>query len=196
MPGLRSVPVESQFWADFARQSPVSPSAEAPKPGPTVKPLSLLVPTDLSPASFPAVDCALAIARQHAARVILLHAIHLSVTPFGPARAARLKTSLCQEALAKAGPILTAAREMGITAVCLLPEGRPAAMIAEIAGQCGPGPDYFDPFTARDAGQTVRREDRGKSGPVGPVSRAGFARRLMLQPGRAREQMDLLLINS
>jgi nucleotide-binding universal stress UspA family protein len=136
--GLRYAPVESQFWADFARQSAVAPSAEASKPAPAVKPLGILVPTDFSPASLPALDCALGIARQHAARVTLLHAINLNLTPFGPAHAARLKASLCQEALAKADPILAAARKLGITAFCVLPEGRPAATVAQISGQCQP----------------------------------------------------------
>ena len=119
---------------------PTREEASSPeKPGSgKVKPLNILVPTDFAPESLLALDCALRMAVQQTARITLLHAIHLNLRPYGPANVDALKTELCREALAKAEPVLTSARDLGVTAVCLLEEGRPAKVISGAAERCAP----------------------------------------------------------
>jgi nucleotide-binding universal stress UspA family protein len=130
------VPPQSSFWSDFARQHHETPAAE--NPGRAVKPLNILVPTDFSASSLPALDCALRMAAQQPARITLLHAIHLNLRPYGPANLDRLKTELCREALAGAEPVLMSARELGVTAFCLLEEGPPSRVVASAVQRCAP----------------------------------------------------------
>jgi nucleotide-binding universal stress UspA family protein len=127
---------QTSFWSDFARRQDESIRPE--RPDRAVKPLSILVPTDFAPSSLLALDCALRMAVHQTARITLLHAIHLNLMPYGPANVADLKTNLCREALAKAEPILVAARDMGVTAVCMLEEGSPAEAIANTVQHCAP----------------------------------------------------------
>ncbi len=134
--GERSSQSQTSFWSDFSRQQdePVS----LPQPGRAVKPLNILVPTDFAPASLLALDCALRMAARQPSRVTLLHAIHLNLRPFGPANVDRIKAELCREALARAQPVLVSARELGVTAFCMLEEGSPAGVIAQAAQRCSP----------------------------------------------------------
>jgi nucleotide-binding universal stress UspA family protein len=127
---------QSTFWSDFARREECSIRAETRDRA--VKPLNILVPTDFAPSSLLALDCALRMAVHQAARITLLHAIHLNLMPYGPADVSVLKTDLCREALAKAEPILVAARDMGVTAVCMLDDGPPARAIANTVEHCPP----------------------------------------------------------
>jgi nucleotide-binding universal stress UspA family protein len=122
------------FWSEFKRHR-----EEAVKKAERgVKPLSILVPTDFRDESLVAMDCALRMAAHQESRITLLHAIHLSLFPYGPANVDALKTELCREALAKAEPILMAARDMGTTAVCMLEEGSPAEVILGATRRCAP----------------------------------------------------------
>ena len=127
---------QTSFWSDFSRQPDETISLQ--QPGRAVKPLNILVPTDFAPASLLALDCALRMAARQPSRVTLLHAIHLNLRPHGPANVDRLKTELCREALAKAQPILVSARNLGVTAFCMLEDGAPASVIAQAAQRCAP----------------------------------------------------------
>ena len=127
---------QSSFWSDFARQQHETPAPE--KPDRAVKPLSILVPTDFAESSLLALDCALRMAAQQPARITLLHAIHLNLRPYGPANLDRLKTELCREALAKAEPVLMSARELGVSAFCMLEEGPPSQVVAKAVERCAP----------------------------------------------------------
>jgi nucleotide-binding universal stress UspA family protein len=127
---------QSSFWSDFARQTHKTASLE--KPDRAVKPLNILVPTDFAPSSLLALDCALRMAAQQTARITLLHAIHLNLRPYGPANLDRLKTELCREALVKAEPVLMSARDLGVSAFCMLEEGPPSRVVAKAAERCAP----------------------------------------------------------
>ena len=134
--GSNSNESQSSFWSDFARQQ--HETASAVEPHRAVKPLNILVPTDFSASSLPALDCALRMAAQQPARVTLLHAIHLNLRPYGPANLDRLKTELCREALAKAEPVLMSARDLGVSAFCMLEEGPPSQVVTKAAQRCAP----------------------------------------------------------
>jgi nucleotide-binding universal stress UspA family protein len=167
--GGRSDQSQTSFWSDFSRQPDETISHE--KPGRAVKPLNILVPTDFAPASLLALDCALRMAARQPSRVTLLHAIHLNLRRYGPANVDRIKTELCREALAKAQPILVSARELGVTAYCMLEEGSPAGVIANAAQRCPPDlvimANSRRGFFARLFGRgTVKRVVRSLSCPV------------------------------
>jgi nucleotide-binding universal stress UspA family protein len=93
----------------------------------------VLVPMDFSAASFKAAQFGIKMARDSQASLILIHAIHLNLAPYGPANPARLKAGLGSEAIEKAGPIMVWAREAGVNAACVVEEGTPAAVIAKAA---------------------------------------------------------------
>jgi nucleotide-binding universal stress UspA family protein len=134
--GLLSGGSQALFWSHFARQQHEAASPETTAR--SVKPLSILVPTDFAPSSLLALDCALRMAAQQTARITLLHAINLNLRPYGPANVDNLKTELCREALAKAEPILMSARDLGVSAFCMLEEGPPANVVANAARRCSP----------------------------------------------------------
>ena len=134
--GSSSSESQSSFWSDFARQKHESSSPE--KPDHAVKPLNILVPTDFAESSLLALDCALRMAAQQPARITLINAIHLNLRPYGPANLDRLKTELCREALAKAEPVLMSARELGVSAFCMLEDGPPSQVVAKAARRCAP----------------------------------------------------------
>jgi nucleotide-binding universal stress UspA family protein len=115
---------QTSFWSHFPRQQCEAASPE--KTSRTVKPLSILVPTDFAPSSLLALDCALRMAAQQPARITLLHAIHLNLRPYGPANLDALKTELCREALTKAEPVL------------MLEEGPPSQVVAKAVQRCSP----------------------------------------------------------
>jgi nucleotide-binding universal stress UspA family protein len=93
----------------------------------------IIVPFDLSPAALEAAKSGLSIAVEAQAQLILCHAIHLNLSPYGPANPARLKAALWREVMEKAEPILTAAQEAGIPAICAIEEGAPAMVITKLA---------------------------------------------------------------
>jgi nucleotide-binding universal stress UspA family protein len=127
---------QTSFWSHFPRQQCEAASPE--KTSRTVKPLSILVPTDFAPSSLLALDCALRMAAQQPARITLLHAIHLNLRPYGPANLDALKTELCREALTKAEPVLMSARDLGVSAFCMLEEGPPSQVVAKAVQRCSP----------------------------------------------------------
>ncbi len=93
----------------------------------------VLVPMDFSPASHEAARFGTDIARRSNALLLLVHAVHLNLSAYGPANPAWLKAGLCQEAMAKAEPILTIAQGAGVLGLCTVEEGSPAAVIANVA---------------------------------------------------------------
>jgi nucleotide-binding universal stress UspA family protein len=134
--GALSGESQTSFWSHFARKHHETPAPE--KPDRAVKPLNILVPTDFAESSLLALDCALRMAAQQPAHITLLHAIHLNLRPYGPANLDRLKTELCRDALAKAEPVLMSARDLGVSAFCMLEEGPPSKVVASAARRCAP----------------------------------------------------------
>ena len=133
---LRDRPQAEDLWANFSRK-PEELTA-TPRDRHHARPLNILVPVDFSRASSLALDCALEMAASHRTSITLLHAINLNLAPLGPANPAEQKISLCQEALAQAGPFLEKAREAGVVAACVVDEGPPAKVIAGTARRCRP----------------------------------------------------------
>jgi nucleotide-binding universal stress UspA family protein len=93
----------------------------------------ILVPMDFSPASFQAADYAIAVARRTGARVLLLHAVHLNLTPYGPANPLWLRVALCREALEKMEATMARAQDVGVSAISVIEEGSPAEVITAVA---------------------------------------------------------------
>jgi nucleotide-binding universal stress UspA family protein len=67
------------------------------------------------------------------ASVVLVHAIHLSLTPYGPANPAWLKAGLRQEAMTRAEPIMMRAQGSGVPVTCAVEEGAPAEVVIKAA---------------------------------------------------------------
>jgi nucleotide-binding universal stress UspA family protein len=111
-------------------------SDEAEPPRVDLKPAAnILVPVDFTPASFQAVECATRLARKAKGRLIFLHVVHLNLTPYGPGNPEWLKIALRREAVTKAEALVNNARAAGVAADCLVEEGVPAAVIAEVVAQ-------------------------------------------------------------
>jgi nucleotide-binding universal stress UspA family protein len=111
----------------------VGPAADCePRAGAAGKPV-VLVPLDFSPASIQAANYGIKIARDSHGLLLLVHAVHLNLTPYGPANLTWLTAGLCREAMTKAEPILIRAQEAGVTAICAIEKGAPAMVIANVA---------------------------------------------------------------
>lgn len=93
----------------------------------------ILVPIDFSRESFEAAAYALDIAQESRSRLILLHVIHLNLTPYGPANPAWLRAALCREALEKMETIMNQAHGAGVPVISVIEEGAPARVIPEVA---------------------------------------------------------------
>jgi nucleotide-binding universal stress UspA family protein len=119
---------------DAAAQPPAaSPRAAAQnRKTPSRRPV-ILVPTDLSPASLAAAEHGLRIAQDNAALLLLVHVIHLNISPYGPANPRWLKTALCHEAMEKTAPFMNRAENAGVTALCAIEEGAPSTVITKLA---------------------------------------------------------------
>jgi len=107
---------------DFSRRK------DQPKRQPVV-----LVPTDFSTEAEKTLDVATNLARQLGGRLVLFHAVHLNLTPYGPANPAWLSAALCQEAMQKAEPLLLRAQAAGVPAMCVVEPGAQSAAILRAA---------------------------------------------------------------
>ena len=67
------------------------------------------------------------------ARLILLHAIHLNLTPYGPANPTWLRAALCREALEKMEGIMARAQRLGVPVISVIEEGMPSKVITDAA---------------------------------------------------------------
>ena len=65
-----------------------------------------------------AAKSAVSVALQAGARLVLFHAVHLNITPYGPANPSWLKTALRQEAVEMAEPIMRFAQTLGVPVIC------------------------------------------------------------------------------
>lgn len=99
----------------------------------TQKPPMILVPIDFSNSATEAAEFGMSVARRARGQLLLIHAIHLNLDPYGPARLQRLKAELCEEAFAHSEPLMLQAREAGVAAICTVEEGEPANVIARAA---------------------------------------------------------------
>src|SRR6202043_2115700 len=88
----------------------------------------VLVPLDFSISSRQAVDFGIKIARDSDGLLLLAHVVDLTLTPYGPAVRARMDAELCRDAMAKAEPLLIAAREAGVKAICTVESGLTASV--------------------------------------------------------------------
>jgi nucleotide-binding universal stress UspA family protein len=95
-----------------------------------IKRPEFMVPVDFSAGSGEAIDYAIKAARRARARLILLHAVHLNITPYGPANPAWLRSALCREALQKMEAIMARAHRQDVPTISVIEEGPPAAVIA------------------------------------------------------------------
>jgi nucleotide-binding universal stress UspA family protein len=93
----------------------------------------IMVPVDFSAGSEEAIEYAIKVARRARARLILLHAVHLNLTPYGPANPAWLRSALCREALQKMQGIMAQAHSQGVPAISVIEEGAPTTVIARAA---------------------------------------------------------------
>ena len=119
----------SDFWSGFERQAQNSSSDSKASRLNEGQPLGILVPVDLTDASLSALDCAFRIGREEKARVTLLHAIHLNLSPFGPVNVDLIKREMRHKASATMSRITGLARREGICADYLVREGKPSAVI-------------------------------------------------------------------
>jgi nucleotide-binding universal stress UspA family protein len=141
--------------------------ADDPEPSRESKPV-ILVPTDLSPASLQAAEHGLQLAAKNGALLLLVHAVHLNLSPYGPANPRALKGALCQEAMEKTAPLMRRAEESGVAAVCAIEEGAPWSVIVKLAmrwkasmivlGTCRRG--FFSRLFARGTTERVLRGAR------------------------------------
>jgi nucleotide-binding universal stress UspA family protein len=93
----------------------------------------IMVPVDFSAGSEEAIEYAIKVARRARARLILLHAVHLNLTPYGPANPAWLRSALCREALQKMEGIMARAQRQGVPAISVIEEDAPPTVIARAA---------------------------------------------------------------
>lgn len=107
-------------------------SANQPKKSFTKRP-EIMVPVDFSASSEAAVDYSIKVARRARARLVLLHAVYLNLTPYGPANPAWLRSALCREALQKMEGIMARARRENVPAISVIEEGAPTQVIARAA---------------------------------------------------------------
>ena len=102
-------------------------------PGQSTRRPEIMVPVDFSPGSEAAADYAIEVAQCGHARLILLHAIYLNLTPYGPANPTWLRAALCREALEKMQGMMARAQNAGVPVISVIEEGAPARVIAQAA---------------------------------------------------------------
>lgn len=137
---------QADFWSDFSRKSRESHSESDPladKGGPHLK---VLVPFDFTASSCVALDCALRMAQGRKATIILLHAIHLNLSPYGPANPGLIKQDMRRTANARISRLAAAARQNNILVDYAVQDGKPCEVIERfiqehdvdlvIIGQC------------------------------------------------------------
>jgi len=93
----------------------------------------IMVPVDFSPEAMEAADYAIDVAQRARARLVLLHAVHLNLTPYGPANPVWLRAGLCREALEKMEATMSKAQRVGVPVISVIEEGAPAKVISEAA---------------------------------------------------------------
>ncbi len=93
----------------------------------------ILVPVDFTPGSTRVTEAGIEMARKMDALLTLVHAIHLNLSPYGPASPDRLKVELFRESVAQAEPLLQMAHRAGVPATCAIAEGAPAEVITKLA---------------------------------------------------------------
>ena len=93
----------------------------------------ILVPVDFTPGSTRVTQAGIEMARKMDALLTLVHAIHLNLSPYGPASPGRLKVGLFQDSVAQAEPLLQMAHRAGVAATCAIAEGPPAEVITKLA---------------------------------------------------------------
>lgn len=97
------------------------------------KPPVILVPTDFSTAATEAVKFAVNVALQARGRLLLVHAIHLNLNPYGPVQVSQLKAKLCEEAFSRSEGLMMETHEAGVPVICAVEEGEPVDVIARAA---------------------------------------------------------------
>ena len=93
----------------------------------------ILVPVDFTPDSTRVTEAGIEMARKMDAWLTLVHAIHLNLSPYGPASPDRLKVGLFRDSVAQAEPLLQMAHRAGVPAACAIAEGAPAEVITQLA---------------------------------------------------------------
>src|SRR5581483_11652181 len=70
------------------------------------------------------------------AQLLLLHAVYLNLSPYGPADLQSLKSQMRFNAGKKMTGIVSRAREASVDASSVIQEGKPAGVIVDAARQC------------------------------------------------------------
>lgn len=101
------------------------------------KPIVLL-PFDESPENDETVTLGISMAREMHAQLLLLHAVLLNLSPYGPINLRKIEAALCEEVIAQAEKTMLSAQEQGVSAIFALEEGAPAAVINRAAARWQP----------------------------------------------------------
>lgn len=117
----------------FSRAVPATTGATFKVPNRIEKPIVILVPLDFGIGAMESADFGIAVARRAHGRLLLVHAVHLNLNPYGPISLAQLKAELCQEAVERSKEILLRAQRAGVPVVCAVEEGEPSHVITRAA---------------------------------------------------------------
>ncbi len=120
---------KSDFWSGFDRHTGKSYRDTGRSAQEESKPLNILVPFDFTTTSCAALDCALRMAQKGKARITLLHAIHINLSPYGPANLALIKQSLREDARTKISQVAALAKQQNVSADYVIQEGKPSSVI-------------------------------------------------------------------
>jgi universal stress protein A len=127
------IPADTQtkdpFWSDFDRNTGEASRSEDRLTGRREQPLNILVPFDFTTSSCNALDCALRMARNGKAHITLLHAIHINLSPYGPANVAMIKQDMRRAASSKISQVAALATQQEVSADYAIQEGKPFVVI-------------------------------------------------------------------
>lgn len=121
----------SSFWSDFRRNAGKEQSESDWKAGEGVAPLNILVPFDFTSSSNAALDCAMRMGRNGNAKITLLHAVDINLSPYGPANLALIKKDLRRTARARLGVVAALAQQQNIAIDSAIQDGRPCKVIEQ-----------------------------------------------------------------
>jgi nucleotide-binding universal stress UspA family protein len=124
-------PIDGNHLADRFAENPISP--EYDRSGGSDQQPVILIPFDATMESLAGVKAAIAIAAKSGARLVLFHAVHLNLTPYGPVNPSWLRAALRQEAVMMVEPLMHFAQSLGVSVICVVEEGAPAVAINRAA---------------------------------------------------------------
>lgn len=121
----------SGFWSDFRRNAGKGRPKSDWQAGEGVAPLNILVPFDFTSSSNAALDCAMRMARNGKAKITLLHAVNINLSPYGPANLALIKKDLRRTARAHLSVAAAMAEQQNIAIDPAIQDGKPCKVIEQ-----------------------------------------------------------------